>query len=215
MNVISKWSPSDPFFTLLRTRRSIRRYQERDVSEDLIWTLLEAAHWAPSAHNRQPWRFAVIPRGRVRQRLVAAMAERWAADLRGDGVGEGEIIRQVNRSRERLLSAPTLLLLALSMADMDAYPDPKRQHAEYLMAVQSTALAAQNLMLAAHYLGLGTCWICAPLFVPDVVQKVLSLPEDWVAQAFISVGYPAERPQKERYPLQQHVVWIKEDEEAS
>jgi len=205
----------EDFWNLIRGRRSIRRYQQRDVPRAMILQLLEAARWAPSAHNRQPWRFAVIPRGETRRHLVEAMADRWVEDLRRDGLTDEEITRRVERSRQRLLSAPVLILLALSMVDMDTYPDPVRQQAEYIMAVQSTALAAQNLMLAAHHLGLGSCWICAPLFVPDVVRAVLDLPEDWIAQAFISVGYPAEHPQKARHPLHEHVLWVGEKGDIS
>jgi nitroreductase len=68
------------------------------------------------------------------------------------------------------------------------------------MAVQSVAMALQNLLLAAHAEGLGACWMCAPLFCPDAVQTALDLPDDWEPQALISLGYPAgpgkQRPRK-------------------
>jgi nitroreductase len=83
----------------------------------------------------------------------------------------------------------------MTMADMDRYPDPKRRRAEWTMATQSLALAGQNLLLAAHAEGLGACWLCAPLFCPEVVRAALGLPEDWEPQAFISLGWPDEGPQ--------------------
>ncbi len=61
-----------------------------------------------------------------------------------------------------------------------------------MMAVQSVALAAQNMLLMAHAEGLGACWMCAPLFCPDVVRAALALPADWEAQALLTLGYPAE-----------------------
>jgi F420 biosynthesis protein FbiB-like protein len=73
---------------------------------------------------------------------------------------------------------------------MDYYPDARRQAAERLMAVQSVAMAVQNLLLAAHAEGLGACWMCAPLFCPDAVRSALSLPEDWEPQALVTLGYP-------------------------
>jgi nitroreductase len=91
---------------------------------------------------------------------------------------------------------------------MDIYPDKRRQHNEWLMAVQSTAMAGQNLMLAAHALGLGTCWMCGPLFSPDVVRKVLSLPADWQPQGLITLGYPDEERHKERRPLTELVRFV-------
>ncbi len=87
------------------------------------------------------------------------------------------------------------------MADMDSYPDDMRQNNERTMAVQSVAMAGQNLLLAAHALGLGACWMCAPLFCPEVVQRTLDLPPDWQPQGLITVGYAAESKQKERRPL--------------
>ena len=75
------------------------------------------------------------------------------------------------------------------------------------MAVQSVALACQNLLLAAHAHGLGACWMCAPLFVPELVRDTLDLPQTWEPQALITLGYPAEERESERVPLDSRVVW--------
>ena len=90
---------------------------------------------------------------------------------------------------------------------MDDYPDRRRQEAEWLMAVQSTALACQNLLLAAHQYGLAACWMCAPLFVPELVRDALGLPDSWHPQALITLGYAAEEKQRERLPLAERVIW--------
>ena len=74
---------------------------------------------------------------------------------------------------------------------MDCYPDARRAEAERLMAIQSTAMAAQNLLLLAHAEGLGACWMCAPLFCADTVKLTLDLPSDWHPQALITLGLPA------------------------
>ena len=63
---------------------------------------------------------------------------------------------------------------------------------EHTMAVQGTAMAAQNLLLAAHAAGLGACWMCAPLFCPDAVVAELALPADWEPQGIVTLGHPAE-----------------------
>lgn len=60
------------------------------------------------------------------------------------------------------------------------------------MAVQGAAMAAHNILLAAHATGLGACWMCAPLFCPQVVSEALTLPDDWEPQALITLGFPAE-----------------------
>ena len=123
--------------------------------------------------------------------------------LAADGLTPAAIEKDAARSYQRLTTAPLLSLLCLSMADMDTYPDPTRQQNEWIMAVQSVALAGQNLLLAAHALGLGACWNCAPLFAQDIVRQTLQLPADWQPQALISAGYPAETRQKTRHPLTQ------------
>lgn len=197
----------DTLLALMRDRRSIRRYLERPVPRDVLLRLLDAARWAPSAHNRQPWRFAVLEGAARRESLAAAMGERFRADLLADGLSPEAVERQVRRSYERIAGAPVVIVFFVSLADMDRYPDPLRQEAERLMAVQSVALAVQNLLLRAHAEGLGACWICGPLFCPDVVRVELSLPEDWIAQGLLTIGYPAESREKDREPLETRVVW--------
>ncbi len=192
---------------LMRSRRSIRRTSGRPIERALLETLLEAATWAPSAHNRQPWRFAVVQEPEAKAQLADAMAAAWRRDLAADGDPAAEVERRAATSRARILGAAALVVAALSMAEMDAYPDARRAQAEWTMAVQSTALACQNLLLAAHAAGLGACWMCAPLFVPAVVREALALPADWQPQALITLGWPAEAPQKTRAPLTSRVLW--------
>lgn len=192
---------------LFTHRRSIRRYTQQPVPEALIRSMLEAAIWAPSAHNRQPWRFCVL-RGAVQQAALAqAMGTRLRRDLQRDGLPEAVIEADAARSYSRITGADALIALCLSMRDMDSYPDAQRSQREWVMAVQSTAMAGQNLLLAADAMGLGACWMCAPLFCPDVVSEVLDLPEDWQPQALITLGYPAEERTKTRHALEMSVLW--------
>ncbi len=195
------------FLELMRTRRSIRRYEARPVPTALIDQLLAAAIWAPSAHNRQPWRFVVIESDATKQRLAAAMGARLREDLTADGAPPEVIARDADRSYARITSAPLLILVCLTIEDMDAYPDARRAANESMMAAQSTAMAGQNLLLAAHALGLGACWLCAPLFCPDVVRGTLALPDDWQPQGLITAGYPAETKEKTRHPVGTRVLY--------
>jgi F420 biosynthesis protein FbiB-like protein len=168
----------------LRTRHSIRRYIDQPVPPELIARLLEAATRAPSAHNRQPWRFAVITTANVKAQLADRMGERLKADRLRAADRVDEVERDVARSRERITAAPVVVLVCLSTIDL-------ADHHERLMAIQSVAGAIQNLLLAAHEAGLGACWMAAPLYCPDVVRDVLQLPDDWESQALITMGYPA------------------------
>jgi nitroreductase len=94
------------------------------------------------------------------------------------------------------------------MRDMDQYPDDQLRNAEYLMAVQSTAMAAQNLLLAAAQEGLGACVMCAPVFCPDVVVHALRLPDAWQPQMLITLGSPGDNGKdRTRLPLEKIVTW--------
>ncbi|MCY4526035.1 MAG: nitroreductase family protein, partial [Anaerolineaceae bacterium] len=140
---------------LLRSRRSLRRYRPAIPPRKLLEQVLQAAIQAPSAHNRQPWRFVVLQEYEDKAGLARTMGERLRQDLQADGVAQSLIEADVSRSYERMTAAPVLILLCLSMRDMDAYPDAQRNAAEHTMAVQGTAMAGQNLLLAAPALGLG------------------------------------------------------------
>jgi coenzyme F420-0:L-glutamate ligase/coenzyme F420-1:gamma-L-glutamate ligase len=194
-------------FSILTSRRSLRRYLPEPVPHELIERLLQVAIWAPSAHNRQPWRFAVVETTAKKELLAQAMGKRLRQDLAADDVPPEVIEADASRSYSRITSAPVLIVLCLSMVDMDVYPDLRRSQFEYVMAVQSVAMAGQNLLLAAHEAGLGACWMCAPLFCNDTVIEALALPEDWQPQALLTLGYPAQERQKTRHPLEKSVLW--------
>jgi F420 biosynthesis protein FbiB-like protein len=182
---------ADEVHRFIRSRRSVRRFMPDLLPEEMLQRILETAIWAPSAHNRQPWRFVVLTREASRRCLADAMGEDFRRDLLADGLPLEQVEAQVGRSRQRIIEAPVAILLCLDSAEMDIYPDERRQEAEYQMAVQSVAMAGQNLLLAAHAEGLGAVWICAPLFAQDTARRALSLPETWHPQGLALIGYPA------------------------
>jgi len=196
----------EAWYELAAGRRSIRRYGTAPVPAQTLRRILSAACWAPSAHNRQPWRFAVLDEAAAKDRLARAMGERLRVDRLADGDAADLVAADAARSHARITQAPVVVVVALDMADMDRYPD-KRQRAEYLMAVQSTAMAVQNLLLAAHAEGLGACWMCAPLFCPEVVSAALELPKGWEPQALVTMGGPANAGKPPmRHPVET-VLW--------
>lgn len=205
MNVLScvPSSPSrDELHTFLRSRRSIRFYTLEMPSTDVLERILLTASMAPSAHNRQPWRYTMLVEAHHKKKVAEAMGRRLVQDRSRDGDSDNLIKADVKRSYRRIVEAPVVILVGLTLAEMDPYPDEARGRAEYLMAVQSTAMATQNLLLAAHAEGLGACWMCAPLFCPETVQTVLNLPVDWQPQGLLTLGYPAQPGKlKQRRPL--------------
>ena len=134
------------------------------------------------------------------------MGAEFRRDLLADGVSEVEAEKLVGRSRDRIHQAPAIILLCLSMVDMDQYPDRKRKRAEFHMAMQSLALAGGQILLAAHAEGLGGVWVCAPLFAPVAVREAFDLPLDWEPQGMILLGYPDGRPRRRsRRPIEEVV----------
>ena len=172
----------------------MRHFKYQPVSAEIVTRLLETATHAPSAHNRQPWRFAVLSEPQAKSRLSAAMATEFRRDLATDGLPNSEIEIAVQRSQSRISQAPLVIVLCMDMSEMDVYPDQRRQQAERTMALQSTALAGLLLQLAAHAEGLGSVWVCAPLFAPQAVCKSLALPSTWEPQGMFFLGYTDRTP---------------------
>jgi PPOX class probable F420-dependent enzyme len=184
------------FLALAAARETVRTFTERPVARELVAALLDAARWAPSPHGRQPWRFVVLTRPAAKQRLADAMALEWRRNLEMDRQPQEMVTLRLERSRQRLLNAPVLIIPCLYTAELDIYPDAERMHAEETMAVQSLGAAAQNLLLAATSLGLATGWMCAPLFCPEVVRETLGLPAGATPHALVTVGYKGKEPRR-------------------
>lgn len=178
----------DRVLQVIRSRRSVRSYTSNPVDDVTVDTLLEAAIWAPSAVNAQPWAFGII---RDRS-LLERYAERAKAIYLTDPPA-GEL---------SATPAPVLQHLRelLSQPGYDVF-----HGASTLITIYATAagdvpdcfLAAENLMLAAYASGLGTCPIglSRPLMNQQDVKDELGVPSSVVAALPIVVGHPAEQPQ--------------------
>lgn len=201
--------PDFNFRGLAQSRRSVRRFLPDPIPRSTIQSLLETGLLAPSAHNRQPWRFAVLTTRTAKVCLAEAMGAEFRRDLLADGLPPEQAERQAARSYARITEAPLVILLCLTMAEMDRYPDEKRRRAEYLMATQSVALAGGTMLLAAQAEGLGGVWVCAPLFAPETARRALSLPPDWEPQGMLLLGRPAKSPPaRVRKPLSEVALFL-------
>ena len=172
----------------IAARRSVRQYTDQPVARETIEQLLAAAVQAPSARNSQAWAFGVIE-GREQ---VAAMGERarqaLLAELDRQGV-TGDFRNRVATGGPLFYGAPTLVVIYATVADE--------------FAAINCSLAAQNLMLMATQLDLGTCWIglAAPLLSDASAKAELGVPAEYQAVAAIIVGHPAgEAPAPEKNP---------------
>ncbi len=193
----------------LRSRRSVRRFTPEPLPDDTIERLLTTAVCAPSAHNRQPWRFCVVKQAESKAHLADAMAAEFRRDLLLDNLPLRDVEARVEVSRSRITGSPLVIVLCMDMSEMDVYPDARRADAERMMAIQSTAAAGLQLLLAAHAEGLAGVWTCGPLFAPDVVRSALDLDRNWEPQAMLFIGHPDQSPRpKSAKPLQTVVRWM-------
>lgn len=148
-------------FEAVRTRRSIRKYQEKPVETEKLVKILEAARLSPSANNNQPWHFIAVTDETVRKKLLPAYGRDW------------------------FVNAPAIIV-----ACAEPSKGWSRQDGEDYWKVD-VAIAIQTMVLAAHELGLGTCWVAA--FKEDKVKEVLGIPEEIRVLAMTPLGYPAEQ----------------------
>jgi F420 biosynthesis protein FbiB-like protein len=172
----------------------------------VLTRIIETATYAPSAHNRQPWRFAVIRQADSKTRLSEFLGNDFRKDLLMDGLPESEILAQLDRSKNRINESPVIIILCMDVSEMDVYMDGKRSWAEQTMAIQSVAAAGLQLQLAAHAEGLASVWTCAPLFSPHAVKLALDMPEHWDPQAMFFIGYSAGLPKEKKMKSLHEVV---------
>lgn len=193
---------------VIRRRRTVRTFQSKPVPAPVVEELLELAIQAPSAHNSQPWRFIVLQEPKTRRDFAVAMADVLRDQRRRDGDAQEDIEADAARSVERIAGAPVAVLLCMDESELEPYPDAARNRAERNLGIQSTALAAGHLLLAAEEADLGAFWLCAPMFAQDVVRAVLDLPDHWAPQAVIMLGYPeGESPPRSRKDMKEVVQW--------
>lgn len=162
----------------VKGRRSIRAFKSDDVSPEIVEKLLNAASWAPSAGNIQPWEFIVVRKPEIK----SALAE---AALNQASIEEAPVV---------------IVVCANESRSAQRYGD----RGKTLYCLQDTAAATQNILLTAYSLGLGTCWIGA--FTEEEARKILRIPEGIRPVAIVPIGYPAEAPlPRNRRPIDQTV----------
>ena len=172
----------------IRTRRSLRQLSDRPVPRDIIDEILALACTAPAPHHTRPWRYVIVSPER-RTALAEVMGAAWRTDLERDGHPQPLIGKLLRKSTRQITSAPALVLACLTHEGLRDWPDDRRARNEFAMAQQSIGAGMQNIMLGAHALGLASFWISAPLFAPEACVAALALPDDYIAQAFIVLGY--------------------------
>ena len=154
---------------IIKSRRSIRKYDSRDVSEAMVDQVLEAIRWAPSWTNCQCWEVVVIRDPAIKVQLQATLPPKG------------------NPAANAIVQAPVLLALCAKTGISGYYKDLKTtKFGEWMM--YDLGLATQNLCLIAHDLGLGT--VIVGLFDHDRARLVINVPDGYELVTLIPLGYP-------------------------
>ncbi len=203
---------------LIKSRRSIRKWQNKPISEELLLKAIELATWAPNAGNQQNWRFyVIINRGIIESMAKAnqhiadevaswldaeqqqAMATRWresAGVFRSAPAVIGVVASQYQ-------SPPDKVLATRGKTDVKAEQIRDWRNAAD-SRIQSVAAAIGYLLLIFHQMGLGTVWMTGPMQAKGELERILHVPQGMDLVALIPVGYPDESPSpKERKPVKE------------
>jgi dehydro coenzyme F420 reductase / coenzyme F420-0:L-glutamate ligase / coenzyme F420-1:gamma-L-glutamate ligase len=171
-------------------RRSVRVFANDPVDPDAVRRAVGAALTAPAPHHTRPVRFVWLRDRPLRTKLLDAMRTAWLDDLRADGLSEDAAQRRVGRG-DLLYAAPELVLPFLVREGAHDYPDRGRAEAERQMFNVAGGAAVQGLLVALAAEKLGSCWVSATLFCPEVVRAELDLPDWWEPLGAVAVGHPA------------------------
>jgi len=162
----------------IKGRRSVRRFKNQAIPNELITQLIEAATSAPSAGNIQPWEFVIVKNSITKEKLLKA-----------------------SHNQVSIQEAPVVIVVC---ADQQRSSTGYGNRGETLYCLQDTAAAIQNILLTAHSLGLGTCWIGS--FNEDEAKEAVKAPDGVRPIAMIPVGYPNVTPrQRSRRPVSEVV----------
>ncbi len=207
---------------LIKSRRTIREFSDRIPSRDVIRQCLDAAVWAPNPMNQQPWKFYVVTGAKL-----DAINDRFEATFfeKAQGVGLDEEIPPDCEIRKD----ETMLTMARALeeggADTGTFVEKMVRFfdapvvvlfAHYRSAAESyrfgTTAALENFLLAAHSLGLGTCWLGVARMCQDEVKPILSIPPELELLGGVGIGYPAENSslnsfERSRTPHDELTVW--------
>ncbi|MGQ9723214.1 MAG: nitroreductase family protein [Candidatus Jordarchaeum sp.] len=208
----------------IETRQSIRKFKSDDVSDEIIFQLLDMARKAPSAENAQPWEFIIIKdqkiKGEIIETLKAGIGDKelnkfvkdFLAPMVSEAVGFQVPVQALIKGAGYypLLNAP--VLIAVCMKDPTAlFKSFKENYSKYrdiifIWFVLSIGAAVENLILTAVPKGLATCWTSGFMFGEERVKKILEIPEGVRLLSIIALGYPEKNPFKTpRKPLEEIV----------
>lgn len=214
----------DELSHLVKTRRSIRRYRDEEVPDEMLSRAIDLATWAPNGGNFQPWQFWVVKNRSVidqmsdamdaRSRLMASWPEAEPFREHADRwLRTGAFFRHAPACIAVMVGGYQSIADRLLAARGDADP-AAREMAEWrrfgASRLQTIGGAVMTLLLALHQKGLGACWMAGPQQAKGDIEQILGVPDGWEFVALVPVGFPAEvKEGAPRKPLDQVLRFIR------
>ncbi len=182
---------------VIRSRRSVRRFDSRPVPEEDLMKILEAGRWAPSGANIQPWEFIVVKNPHRRRKLAELLIEEERYLRHKDG-------RFPAYDRRFHLDVPLFLIFACDYRAKRAFPQTETFPVDITLYMSISA-AIMNVHLAATTLGLGTIWYTVENPTEKELKKTLKIPDHFFVPSLTPLGYPLQERTSARRPLERIV----------
>ena len=188
------------FFDVVHRQRACRDFATDDVDDDTLAKMLDAATFAPSAENKQPWVFVVVKENAARQRIAALTKQVWEGGARAyeETHLDARILADVDKgTTEGFARAPVVVVVC-----------GNAENAFERTLPSSVFPATQNLLLAATALGLGSALTTLATALADDLTQTLDLPDHIKPMAVVFLGWPAKKlgPPK-RIPFAEKTIW--------
>ena len=196
----------------IKSRRSIRKFTDTPVSDDVINEIITSACYAPSACNSQCWKFIVLKDKEMISKLSDAVTKGFTCFYDGFAPDENFLSSRINHATF-FRNAPVVICVFMTRMSYhdkrveDIFSSKGYSHHEMLLAmgepdVLTIGAAIQNILLTIHNKGLGACWMNDPIIANLEICKLLNTPNDARLMSIIPVGYPAYSPRdKQIKPL--------------
>lgn len=172
----------NPVLENIKTRRSVRSYLDKPVPKDLIEKVLEAGNYAPTGNNRQAWRFVVVTEAEMRSKLYDTAYANWKKffdNIKKNSPEHYEKVKHYGEMKDPVYYEAPCVIFVIGSSPLDC------------------AMVTENMMLAAHSLGLGNCYLYFGAQVtnnPQIVEA-LDLKENEKIYGPVILGYPDEFPE--------------------
>lgn len=180
-------------------RRSVRQFSDEEVPNQVLEEIIQLASWAPSGSNQQMWKFVIIKNKNILDQMAQLVSGK--IDKIAEETGYLELTK-IKGFSIFFSKAPVTIAVFMEpyknkteeILQSSGYSPTEIERIRGNVAIQSIGAVIQNILLAAHAKGYGTCWMCAPNIAAPEIERILGVEKPWELKALIPLGKPARVP---------------------